>query len=160
MCFLRMLVWTYSSLKSETKASLRNTSQGLGPGIISPCSRKRLMQVRPPGEGSWLSLAVQALTFSVGLSPQLTLRATASNAVRRSALSFMKASNLNSVIIFWPIRPCSRASNKIQRIPDLKDLHVRGNAVTDNSAQTQICITPYEAGVCESLASEWAWRVT
>lgn len=53
MCFLRMLVWTYlsSCLRPETKASLRNTSQGLGPGIISPCFRKRSDASEAPRRG-------------------------------------------------------------------------------------------------------------
>lgn len=161
---LEILVWSYlsSSLGSETKTPLRNASQGQGPGILSPLCRKRTDAGEVPRRGL---LAVPCHSSfdirSTGLSPQLTLRATASSVVGHPALLCMKARELHSIIIFWALGPVLGLATKQKESLISRSLHLSGNAVICTSAQKQICITPYNASVWEShLPSEWACLIT
>lgn len=116
------------------------------------------MQVRSPGWGPGLSLDVQVLTFTVLAS---VFRWPDSQRLGYLGASYVTLHEGHSIIIFWALVPDLGLATKQKQSLTSKSLHLSGNAVICNFAQTQICITPYNAGVWDGatwLVREPRWQ--
>lgn len=114
-----------------------------------------LLQVRSPGGGSRLFLAIQALPFTTLASViTCTLRARALDALGHLASPFMKATELHSIIIFWALGPVlGLATEQKESWPQGAYILVEMQwSCSDTFASRPTMLT------CGSyLASEWAW---
>lgn len=88
---------------------------------------------------------------SVGLSPQLTPTARALDTLAHLMWPFTKATEFHSITILSALGLDLGLATKQKWSLTSRSLHISGNTVTCNFAQTQICITPCNAGVWEPL---------